>query len=100
MKRGLLVLAVGLALSAPAWGQTATDTLTKAATDAATDAATQAVNDGVSKVTGTGDAAASQGRKKVKQERDKSGPNWGQSEDHRQDGERGHKGKKGKKNKD
>lgn len=81
-----LVIAAGLA--APAWAQSATDAITQAAKEAAT----QTAVDSIDKATGTKGADHDKKMKK-----DKDGPNWGKSEDHRQDDDHGHKGKKHKK---
>lgn len=87
MSRFSITLAVALGLSAPAFAQGAAD----AAKQAVTQAATQAVTDSIHKATGVDDTKAGKDKKAKK---DKDGPNWGKSEDHRQDGEHGHKGKK------
>lgn len=81
----LFVAAAGLV--APAAAQTATDAVTQAAKQAATQAAVDSIN----KTAGTADEGkAGQGKKPKK---DKDGPNWGKSNDHRQDDEHGHKSK-------
>ena len=86
MSRFFITVAVALGLSAPAFAQGAAD----AAKQAVTQAATQAVTDSIHKATGVDEGKAS----KAKKDKDRDGPNWGKSEDHRQDGDRGHKGKK------
>lgn len=88
MSRLFITAAVALGLASPAFAQTAADALKQAATQAAT----QAVTDGINKAAGAD--SSDKGGKKAKKEKDKDGPNWGKSEDHRQDGEHGHKGKK------
>ncbi len=95
MKLSILpVAAVALLLSGGAWAQTAADTLK----DAATQAATQAATDGINKAVGTTANGGDTGKSKKSKQKD--GPNWGKSEDHRQDGDNGHKGKSKNKKKD
>ena len=53
--------------------------------------ATQAATDQINKAAGT--SAAKQGEHKAKKAKDDNEPNYGRSEEHRQDGEHGHKGK-------
>jgi hypothetical protein len=89
MKR-ILAAAVALAalsVSSSAMAQSAADTLKAAATQTATQAATDQIN----KAAGT--SAAKQGEHKAKKAKDDNEPNYGRSEEHRQDGEHGHKGK-------
>lgn len=88
MKLALATLALVAGLTAPAFAQTVTDAARQAASQAATQAATQAVTDSINKATG---AATEPAKKKG---HDKKDPNYGKSDEHRQDGEHGHKGKK------
>ena len=80
MKTLFAAAALAARLAGPALAQSAAETITKAATEAATQAAVDKVQ-----------KAAGGDKHKAK---DKSGPNYGKSEEHRQDGEHGHKGKK------
>ncbi|MBC7952688.1 MAG: hypothetical protein H7Z12_12835 [Rhodospirillaceae bacterium] len=64
-------------------------TAVEAITGAAKDAAVQATTDSISKAAG-----GKKSEKDAKGKRDKDGPNWGKSDDRRQDGDHGHKGKK------
>jgi hypothetical protein len=84
MKLVIATMIVAVGLATPAWAQSAADTLTQAAKQAAA----EAVTDGINKAAGTSDKS-----KEHKVKKDKDGPNWGKSEDHRRDDDHGHKGK-------
>lgn len=85
MKHVFAAAALAALVANPVFAQTATEAVTGAVTGAAVKAAT----DGINKAAGT-----KAGDKEAKGKRDKDGPNYGKSEDHRQDGDHGHKGKK------
>ena len=88
MKGLMTACALAVLVAAPAWAQNAVDTITNAAKDAAV----QATTDQINKAAGTQSGTKAQGGK--------DSPNYGRSDEHRQDADkRGHGKDKDKKNK-
>lgn len=85
MKTLFAAAALAALIANPVLAQSAVDAIAGAAKDAAVQSAT----DGITKAAG-----GKKSEKETKGKRDDHSPNYGKSDDHRQDGDRGHKGKK------